>query len=91
MDGGSVVASGAPRPPPPDFGRSENGGGSTGAPHYYSPPQIFRPSAIPELVQKISRLQGSKGVHWSKLVKFKSDFFSFLKHQFLSSFIFVLN
>ena len=34
--------------PPPDFGRSENGGGSTGALHYYSPPQIFRPSAIPE-------------------------------------------
>ena len=32
---------------PPDFGRSENGGGSAGAPHYYLPPQIFRPSAIP--------------------------------------------
>ena len=30
--------------------RSENGGGgSAGAPHYYSPPQIFRPSAIPEV------------------------------------------
>ena len=32
---------------PPDFGRSENVGDSTGALHYYSPPQIFRPSAIP--------------------------------------------
>ena len=27
---------------PPDFGRSDNGGGSAGAPHYYSPPKIFR-------------------------------------------------
>ena len=46
-DGGSGGAGGVP--PPPDFGRSENGGGSAGAPHYYSPPQIFRPSAIPEV------------------------------------------
>ena len=30
-----------------DFGRSENGGGSTSKPHYYSPTQTFRPSAIP--------------------------------------------
>ena len=38
--------------PPPDFGRSENGGGSAGALHYYSPPQIFRPSAIPGYTTK---------------------------------------
>ena len=33
-------------PSPPDFGRSENGGSSLWAQHYYSPSQIFRPSAI---------------------------------------------
>jgi hypothetical protein len=31
-----------------DFGRSENGGGSAGSPHYYTPPQIFRTSTIPD-------------------------------------------
>ena len=33
--------------PPPDFGRSENGAGIAGVAHYYSPPQILRPTAIP--------------------------------------------
>ena len=35
------------RTPPPDFGRSDNGGGSADTPHYYSPPQIFKSSPIP--------------------------------------------
>ena len=37
----------------PRFGRSENGGGSTGAPYYYSPLQIFRPSAIPDHIDDV--------------------------------------
>ena len=32
---------------PPDFVRSENGGGSTDALHDYLSTQIFKPSAIP--------------------------------------------
>ena len=40
---GMVEPGGKGAQPPPDFGRSENGG----APHYYSPSQIFRPSFIP--------------------------------------------
>ena len=75
--------------PPTDFGRSENGGGSAGAPHYYSPPKIFRPSAKPVLCFLLSFLISeasvfSKGAftkyvynevgRWSKNVHFLSTF-----------------
>ena len=37
---------------PPDFGRSEGAAGSGGAPHYYTPPQIFRLWHMPDIPTK---------------------------------------